>query len=35
MDVQDPGSNVPAIDTPPELHGILQLGGALRVPWPT
>jgi hypothetical protein len=31
MDVQDPGSNIPGI-TDPALHGILKLGGALRVP---
>jgi len=31
IDVQDPGSNLPGI-TDPELHGVLKLGGALRVP---
>jgi len=31
MDVQDPGSNIPGI-TDPALHGVLRLGGALRVP---
>ena len=31
MDVRDPGSNLPGI-TKPGLDGILQLGGALRVP---
>jgi len=31
MDVQDPGSNIPAITDPP-LGGVLRLGGALRVP---
>jgi hypothetical protein len=31
MDVQNPGSNIPGI-TDPDLHGILRLGGALRVP---
>ena len=31
MDVQDPGSNIPAI-MDPDLGGILRLGGALRVP---
>jgi hypothetical protein len=31
LDVLDPGSNIPAIDDP-DLHGILRLGGALRVP---
>lgn len=31
MDVQRPGSNLPGI-VDPRLHGVLQLGGALRVP---
>ena len=31
MDVQRPGSNLPGI-TDPDLGGVLQLGGALRVP---
>jgi hypothetical protein len=31
MDVQQPGANVPGI-TDPALQGMLQLGGALRVP---
>jgi hypothetical protein len=31
MDVQRPGANVPGISDP-DLHGVLQLGGALRVP---
>jgi hypothetical protein len=31
MDVQRPGSNLPGI-TDPALRGVLQLGGALRVP---
>ncbi len=31
MDVQDPGSNIPAI-TDARLAGVLKLGGALRVP---
>jgi hypothetical protein len=31
IDVQDPGSNLPPIAAP-ALHGILRLGGALRVP---
>ncbi|RKS28633.1 hypothetical protein BJ917_1529 [Pseudomonas sp. WPR_5_2] len=31
MDVQAPGSNIPGI-TDPALHGVLKLGGALRVP---
>jgi hypothetical protein len=31
LDVQRPGSNLPGI-TDPHLHGVLQLGGALRVP---
>ena len=33
MDVQDPGSNLPAISDRP-ADGILRLGGALRVPEP-
>ena len=32
MDVLHPGSNLPPIDTPAELGGVLKLGGALRVP---
>lgn len=32
MDVIHPGSNLPPIDTPADLNGILKLGGALRVP---
>ena len=35
MDVLHPGSNLPPIDTPPELSGVLKLGGALRVPFET
>jgi hypothetical protein len=35
MDVLHPGSNLPPIDTPPELNGVLKLGGALRVPFAT
>ncbi len=31
MDVQTPGSRIPGISDP-ELHGVLKLGGALRVP---
>lgn len=31
MDVQRPGANVPGISDP-QPHGVLQLGGALRVP---
>lgn len=31
LDVQRPGANLPGI-TDPQLHGVLQLGGALRVP---
>ncbi|QIG49954.1 hypothetical protein G5V57_20830 [Nordella sp. HKS 07] len=31
MDVQRPGANLPGIDDA-RLHGVLQLGGALRVP---
>jgi hypothetical protein len=32
MDVLHPGSNLPEIDTPVELGGVLKLGGALQVP---
>jgi hypothetical protein len=32
MDVLHPGSALPPIDTPPEIAGVLRLGGALRVP---
>ncbi len=32
MDMQDPGSNVSDVSDNPDLHGILRLGGALRVP---
>ncbi len=32
MDVQDPGSNLPAINDNPALKGVLRLGGALKVP---
>ncbi len=32
MDVLHPGPGLPTIDTPPELGGVLKLGGALRVP---
>ncbi|MDQ3019720.1 MAG: hypothetical protein M3R36_04000 [Bacteroidota bacterium] len=32
MDVLHPGSNLPKIDSPADLNGILKLGGALRVP---
>ena len=35
MDVLHPGSNLPRIDTPAELGGVLKLGGALRVPLAT
>jgi hypothetical protein len=35
MDVLHPGSNLPKIDLPAELGGILKLGGALRVPFAT
>jgi len=35
MDVLHPGSNLPKIDTPAELGGILKLGGALQVPFDT
>ena len=33
MDVLHPGSNLPKIDLPAELGGVLKLGGALRVPF--
>lgn len=32
MDVLHPGSNLPLINTPADLGGILKLGGALQVP---
>jgi hypothetical protein len=32
MDVVHPGSNLPIINTPAKLHGILKLGGALQIP---
>ena len=32
MDVLHPGPQLPPIDTPSELGGVLRLGGALRVP---
>lgn len=32
IDVQEPGANLSGI-TDPELHGVLRLGGALRVPF--
>ena len=35
MDVLHPGSNLPKIDVPAELGGVLKLGGALRVPFAT
>ncbi len=35
MDVLHPGSNLPPIDTPADLGGVLKLGGALRVPFAT
>jgi hypothetical protein len=35
MDVLHPGSNLPPINLPAELGGILKLGGALRVPFAT
>jgi hypothetical protein len=35
MDVLHPGSNLPKIDTPAELSGVLKLGGALQVPFAT
>ena len=35
MDVLHPGANLPKIDVPAELGGVLKLGGALRVPFDT
>lgn len=35
MDVLHPGSNLPSIDEPAELNGVLKLGGALKVPYDT
>lgn len=35
MDVLHPRSNLPSIDTPAELNGVLKLGGALRIPFTT
>ena len=35
MDVLHPGANLPPINTPAELGGVLKLGGALRVPFDT
>jgi hypothetical protein len=35
MDMLHSGSNLPPIDTPPELGGVLKLGGALRIPFET
>jgi hypothetical protein len=35
MDVVHPGSNLPPINLPAELEGVLKLGGALRVPFET
>jgi hypothetical protein len=35
MDVLHPLSNLPPIDTPVDLGGVLKLGGALRVPFDT
>jgi hypothetical protein len=35
IDVVHPGSGLPPIDTPPELGGVLKLGGALQVPLAT
>jgi hypothetical protein len=35
MDVLHPGANLPKIDVPAELGGVLKLGGALRVPFAT
>jgi hypothetical protein len=32
MDVLHPGAPLPPIDLPPEIQGVLKLGGALRVP---
>jgi hypothetical protein len=35
IDVLHPGSNLPAIDTPSEIGGVLKLGGALKIPFDT
>jgi hypothetical protein len=35
MDVLHPGSNLPPIDTPVDINGVLKLGGALKVPYAT
>ena len=35
MDVVHPGANLPPIDTPASLGGVLKLGGALRAPFAT
>lgn len=35
MDVLHPGANLPPIDTPVTLGGVLKLGGALRAPFAT
>ena len=35
MDVTHIGSNIPPIDSPADLNGILKLGGALQVPFDT
>lgn len=35
MDVLHPGANLPRIDTPAEIGGVLKLGGALQVPFDT
>src|SRR5262249_16623879 len=32
IDVVHPGQGLPKIDSPPEIHGILKLGGALQAP---
>jgi len=35
LDVLHPGSNLPPIDEPKDLNGVLALGGALKVPFAT
>jgi hypothetical protein len=35
LDVLHPGSNLPPIDHPVDLNGVLKLGGALKVPYDT
>ena len=35
IDVLHPGSNLPPINTPVDINGVLKLGGALKVPYAT